>query len=114
MIWQDASQLRGIQQYGWYMQNENEKYGDDRALFLNYPRYRQMIFHCLIGICVEAKGLSAEFREATGDQVEWAYMDQFQRELFRESDADPEMLWELAKNGVPKLLAFCKAQLHRE
>ena len=91
-----------------------DRFGADYNVFIQDRAYYNAVAMCVMQVGELANGLSEEFREATKDQMPWGMIRGMRNWLAHSyTEIDDMVLWETAKNDLPKVFAFCEKQLSR-
>lgn len=89
------------------------RFGSEFDSFIQDRAYYNAVAMCIMQIGELSNGLSDEFRESTKDQMPWGMIRGMRNWLAHSySEIDAKVLWETAKNDLPKVLAFCQGQLN--
>jgi len=88
--------------------------GNDYSRFLADTHYANSISMCLLQIGELSVGLSAAFKEATCEQVQWGLI-RGMRNRFAHAYLvmDKGEIWETAVHNIPALLAFCQSVIEK-
>ena len=87
------------------------RFGADYETFISDRAYFNAVSMCILQIGELANGLSDEFREETRDRMPWGMIRGMRNWLAHSyAETDEKILWETARNDIPKVLDFCREQ----
>ena len=104
----DFQRILHIKKYCRRIANSIERYGHNYNIFIADDDYFDSVSMKIMQIGELAGGLSDEFKDSTKDRIPWG-MIRGMRNLFAHTYAtmDKEIIWDVATNDIPYLLAFC-------
>ncbi|MBQ9195598.1 MAG: DUF86 domain-containing protein [Clostridia bacterium] len=113
MIARDEQTLRHILSHCQDVQQFIQRFGSDYDTFIHDRAYYNAVAMCVMQIGELSNGLSDEFRESTKDQMPWGMIRGMRNWLAHSySEIDSKVLWETARNDLPKVLSFCQNQFN--
>ena len=88
------------------------RYGESFGAFDSDADYQRSVSFCILQIGELSGGLSAEFRKATADRIQWGPIKGM-RNLVAHSygSMSRDIIWETAVTDIPVLQEFCEQQL---
>ena len=90
------------------------RFGEDYEIFISDRAYFNAVSMCILQIGELANGLSEEYREETKDQMPWGMIRGMRNWLAHAYvETDEKVVWETACHDIPKVSAFCKAEIER-
>ena len=106
---QDTQRIMQILDYCERIANTIERFGCDYNAFVTDGDYFDSVSMKVMQIGELASGLSDEFREKTNKRMQWGAI-RGMRNLFAHTCArmDKKVIWDVAVQDTPGLLAFCK------
>lgn len=115
MLQPDRQRLEHIQGYCVEIRKTIARYGESFEVFDADADYQRSVSFCILQIGELSGGLSAEFRKATADRVQWGPMKGM-RNLVAHSygSMSRDIIWETAVMDIPVLQEFCEQQLLSE
>lgn len=110
--YRDGLILREIYQYCLYVQELLDEFGIDEDLFYTKRAFRDSVSMNVLCIGECAGKLSENYRKHTGDKIPWqAIRAMRNRFAHNYGGMDTKMIWDTVIHEVPKLKAFCEAEL---
>ena len=86
-----------------------DRFSDDFQIFTADRAYFNAVSMCILQIGELANGLSDEFREETKSEMPWGMIRGMRNWLAHSyAETDEKILWETARNDIPKVRAFCE------
>ena len=109
MLQPDRQRLEHIRDYCIEIKKTIIRYGESDA------DYQRSVSFCILQIGELSGGLSAEFRKATADRIQWGPIKGM-RNLVAHSygSMSRDIIWETAVTDIPVLQEFCEQQLMAE
>ena len=109
----DFQRILHIKKYCRRIANSIERYGHNYNIFIADDDYFDSVSMKIMQIGELAGGLSDEFKDSTKDRIPWG-MIRGMRNLFAHTYAtmDKEIIWDVATNDIPYLLAFCTKSIN--
>ena len=107
----DTQIIQHICRYCYEVELARQRFGDDRETFMTDPVYRNAVSMPIQQIGELAKCLSDAFVE-TNPQITWKQV-RGMRNWFAHQylDMDRGVIWEVVKENIPSLKAFCEQWL---
>ncbi len=85
-----------------------DRFGSDYHVFISDSAYYNAVCMCVLQIGELSNKLSDGFREETKNKMPWDMIRGMRNMLAHVYDQmDDAILWETAKNDIPKVLEFC-------
>ena len=108
----DRQRLLHIRQHCTDVSEFIRRFGEDYDTFENDRVFFNAVAMSILQIGELSGGLSAEFRNSTAAEMPWA-MIRGMRNLLAHAygEIDAVMLWDTARNDIPKVLEFCERYL---
>lgn len=109
----DMEIIRHIHRYCKEVKLAQQRFGEDREVFMADPVFRNAVSMPIQQIGELAKHLSDAFIE-THKQIPWKQIKGMRTWFAHQYlNMDNEVIWEVMKDGIPPLEAFCEQWLYR-
>ena len=91
-----------------------ERYGNSFEIYAADADYQRSVSFSILQIGELSGGLSAQYRQATANRVQWGPMKAM-RNLVAHSygSMSRDIIWETATTDIPVLKTFCNEQLEK-
>jgi len=87
-------------------------YGDSFEIYAADADYQRSVSFSILQIGELSGGLSAEYRQATANRIQWGPMKAMRNLVAHNyGRTDQAIIWEIATVDIPALLQFCEDQL---
>ena len=115
MLEADRQRLRRIRDYCAEIEKTLERWGSSFEAFDGDADFQRSVSFCILQIGELSGGLSAEYRTATAERVQWGPIKGM-RNLVAHSygSMSRSVIWETAVKDIPELRCFCEEQLAAE
>ena len=112
MLSPDLQRIEHIRDYCMEIAKTITRYGNSFDVFNSDADYQRSISFCILQIGELGGKLSAEYRAATANRVQWGPIKGM-RNLVAHSygSMSNDIIWETAVTDIPQLMAFCNEQL---
>lgn len=108
----DRQRIEHIRDYCLEIQKTINRYGTAFAVFNADADHQRSVSFSILQIGELSGGLSAEYRQATADRIQWGPMKGMRNLVAHNyGSMDREIIWETAMTDIPALLKFCEEQL---
>ena len=108
----DLQRIKHIRDYCLAIGETIRRYGDSLEIYASDPDYQRSVIFSILQIGELSGDLSAEYRQATADRVQWGPMKAMQNLVAHNyGKMDQAIIWETATVDIPALLRFCNEQL---
>ena len=108
----DLQRIRHIRDYCLAIAKTIERYGNSFEIYAADSDYQRSVSFSILQIGELSGGLSAEYRQATADRVQWGPMKAMRNLVAHNyGRMDQSIIWETATVDIPALLRFCEEQL---
>ena len=104
----DIQRIAHIKEYCEDIARAIKRFGPDAETFLSDVDYYKSVSMSIMQIGELSIGLSDNFKEATGEQMQWGLI-RGMRNMFAHTYAkmDKVTIWDAAAKDIPTLLQFC-------
>lgn len=115
MMQPDLQRLAHILDYCVEIEKTVQRFGKDYDIFDSDTDYQRSIAFCILQIGELGGRLSAEYRQATAQRIQWGPIKGM-RNLVAHSygSMSRNIIWETAVTDIPVLKKFCQEQLEQE
>ena len=112
MMSPDLQRLQHIKEYCVAIGKTIARYGDSFEIYASDADFQRSVSFSILQIGELSGGLSAQYRQATANRVQWGPMKAM-RNLVAHSYGrmDQAIIWETATVDIPALLQFYEEQL---
>lgn len=112
MMSPDLQRIKHIRDYCIAIGQTIARYGESFEVYTADADYQRSVSFSILQIGELSGGLSAEYRQATANRVQWGPM-RAMRNLVAHNygKMDQAIIWETATVDIPALLQFCEEQL---
>ena len=114
MMSPDLQRIQHIKEYCIAIGKTIERYGNSFEVYAADADFQRSVSFSILQIGELSGGLSAEYRQATANRVQWGPMKAM-RNLVAHSygSMSRDIIWETATTDIPVLKAFCNEQLEK-
>ncbi|MGN0978728.1 MAG: DUF86 domain-containing protein [Candidatus Avoscillospira sp.] len=115
MLSPDLQRIKHIRDYCTEIAKTIDRYGHSFAQYAADADYQRSVSFCILQIGELSGGLSAEYRQATANRIQWGPMKAMRNLVAHNyGKMDQAIIWETATVDIPALLQFCEEQLADE
>ncbi len=108
----DLQRIKHICDYCNEIEKTMKRYGKAFEIFDTDADYQRSISFSILQIGELSGGLSAEFRKATANRIQWGPMKGMRNLVAHNyGSMDRRVIWETAVTDIPVLKKFCEEQL---
>ena len=108
----DLQRIRHIMEYCVAIEKTIERYGNSFEIYAADADFQRSVSFSILQIGELSGGLSAEYRQATANRVQWGPMKAMRNLVAHNyGRMDQAVIWETATVDIPALLQFCEEQL---
>ena len=112
MMSPDLQRIQHIKEYCIAIGKTIERYGDSFEIYAADADFQRSVSFSILQIGELSGGLSAEYRQATANRVQWGPMKAMRNLVAHNyGRMDQSIIWETATVDIPALLQFCEEQL---
>lgn len=111
----DLQRVKHIRDYCVAIAETIARYGASFEVYAKDVDYQRSVSFSILQIGELSGGLSAEYRSATADRIQWGPMKAMRNLVAHNyGKMDQQIIWETATVDVPALLRFCEKQLENQ
>ena len=108
----DLQRIKHIRDYCIAIGKTIARYGDSFGIYAADADYQRSVSFSILQIGELSGGLSAEYRKATANRIQWGPMKAMRNLVAHNyGKMDQAIIWETATVDIPALLEFCEEQL---
>lgn len=112
MMSPDLQRIKHIRDYCIAIARTIDRYGHAFEVYEADADYQRSVSFSILQIGELSRGLSAEYRQATANRVQWGPMKAMRNLVAHNyGKMDQAIIWETATVDIPALLQFCEEQL---
>lgn len=113
MLSPDLQRIAHIRDYCVEIEKTISRYGASFDVFDQDADYQRSVSFCIMQIGELAGKLSAEFRSASADRIQWGPVKGMRNLVAHDyANVSQDIIWETAVTDIPVLKAFCEEQLN--
>ena len=112
MVSPDLQRIQHIKEHCVAIRKTIERYGNSFEIYATDADFQRSVSFSILQIEELSGGLSAEYRQATANRVQWGPMKAMRNLVAHNyGRMDQAIIWETATVDIPALLQFCEEQL---
>ena len=113
MLSPDLQRIAHIRDYCVEIEKTIARYGVSFDVFDQDADYQRSVSFCIMQIGELAGKLSAEFRSASADRIQWGPVKGMRNLVAHDyANVNQDIIWETVVTDIPVLKAFCEEQLN--
>ena len=113
MLSPDLQRIAHIRDYCVEIEKTISRYGASFDVFDQDADYQRSVSFCIMQIGELAGKLSAEFRSASADRIQWGPVKGMRNLVAHDyANVSQDIIWETVVTDIPVLKAFCEEQLN--